>query len=152
MLLLLDDKLAYKRGGGEIVWDVAIKDLVLVAEYTTDEGPMIDDYFLVFWSLEKGQLCEMKCSFYADNAIETMETLLKRLNASTLLGLAASAEWNSRILWPAELAEKPYFEKVELVPETFKARISKAMFGPSFEFPGAPAVRAYLQGCIAGPA
>ena len=147
-LYLFDDKLVCKLVKGEIVWDVAIENLVLIAEYTTNEGPMRDDYFLVFWSFEQGQLFEMKCSFHAVNAIETMEGLLKKLNARTALGLASSTEWESSILWPVKLVEKPYFEKVELVPETLKARVFKAIFGPSWEFPRTPEVQAYLRGFI----
>ncbi len=51
---------------------------------------MRDDYFLVFWGFEQGQLFEMKCSFYAVNAIDTMGALLTKLNAGTSLGLASS--------------------------------------------------------------
>lgn len=113
-LYLLDDKLVCKLVKGEIVWDVAIGTLVLIAEYTTNEGPMCDDYFLVFWSLEGEQLFEMKCSFYALDAIETMGTLLMKLNASTDLGLASSTEWHSRILWPTNLAGNHISKKLSL--------------------------------------
>jgi hypothetical protein len=148
-LYLFDDKLVCKLVKDEVVWDVSIDALILIAEYTTNEGPMRDDYFLVFWCFERGQLFEMKCSFYAVNAIETMEALLKQLNASTTLGLESSTEWNSRVLWPAKLAQKPYFERVQLVPATFKERISKAVFGQSFEFPPTAEVQAYLRGFLA---
>ena len=147
-LYLFDDKLVCKLVKGEIVWDIPIDTLILIAEYTTNEGPMRDDYFLVFWGFEQGQLFEMKCSFYAVNAIDTMGALLTKLNAGTSLGLASSIEWDSRTLWPLTLAEKPYFEKVELVPATLRARISKAILGPSFEFRRASEVQAYLRGFI----
>ena len=144
-LYLIDGALVHGLDSGKILWDVAIKDLLLIAEYTTNEGPVSDDYFLVFWSLEAERLFKMQCSFYAVDAIETMETLLKRITASTTLGLASSTEWNSRILWPTELAGKPYFEQVEVVPVTFKARISKVILGASFEFPPTAEVQAYLR-------
>jgi hypothetical protein len=148
-LYLFDEKLVYKLVAGEIVWDVPIDTLILIAEYTTNEGPMRDDYFLVFGCCEHDQLFEMKCSFYALDAIATMETLLKKLNAGTTLGLASSTEWKSNIVWPPKLAGKPFFENVELVPKTFKARIYKSIFGPSFAFPPTPEVQAYLRGFVA---
>jgi len=147
-LYLFDDKLVCKLMEGKVVWDVAIGALILIAEYTNNEGPMCDDYFLVFWCVEHGKLFKMECSFYAVDAIATMETLLKRLNASTTLGLASSTEWKSNILWPPKLAEKPYFEKIEVSPSTLKARVLKASFGPSFEFPPTLEVQTYLRGFI----
>lgn len=40
---------------GTVHWIVSIDDIILVAEYTTNEGPHADDYFLIFCTVEAGQ-------------------------------------------------------------------------------------------------
>src|SRR5262249_25546280 len=47
-------------------WSLSIQTIVLIAEYTTNEGPWLDDYFLVFVTVEEGKLYFSTCSFYAD--------------------------------------------------------------------------------------
>jgi hypothetical protein len=37
---------------GAVHWKVSIDDIILVAEYTTDEGPLFDDYYLIFCAIE----------------------------------------------------------------------------------------------------
>ncbi len=34
----------------QLTWRTPISSILLLAEYTTNEGPYVDDYFVEFWS------------------------------------------------------------------------------------------------------
>ena len=44
----LQDAMEYRDATGHLLWRINTEDIVLVAEYTTTEGPWGDDWFLVF--------------------------------------------------------------------------------------------------------
>jgi hypothetical protein len=45
----------YASDSGGHSWSVPIDTIILIAEYTTDEGPWFDDYFVTFVTVENGQ-------------------------------------------------------------------------------------------------
>jgi len=89
-------------------WRVAVGSLVVVAEYTTPNGPYLDDYFLVLGYREQGQL------LFREVPLDMTGTVLDDLSAATgwdlAFELARSTTWNSRVMWPPELKDKPLFE------------------------------------------
>jgi len=128
-----------------MIWSVEIKDLALIAEYTTSEGPYLDDYFLVFVSVENGRAYNSRCTFYADGRDEALQALGTRLGADLRLGLFNSTEWTSRVVWPAHLQGDEYFHFTQVKPVGLLSTMSKAWFGPQLEYSVADPVRAYIR-------
>ena len=75
-----EDSLQCLKDGRE-VWRMPIHALLLIAEYTTGQGPFIDDYFLNFWTFENSEFIKYSISFYADGRDATFEALAQRLGA-----------------------------------------------------------------------
>jgi len=50
----------------QLAWRTPIASILLIAEYTTNEGPYVDDYFVELWSLENGTLFQVHTTFYAN--------------------------------------------------------------------------------------
>ena len=97
-------------------WSIRMNDIVLVAEYTTDDGPAVDDYFLVFVTREAGELFYSSVTMSAAGINAVIEALEKVLGGSMELKLSSSRRWASRVVWPPHLANVEYLEAEE-VPE-----------------------------------
>lgn len=130
---------------GMPLWFVSIGSIVLVAEYTTNEGPYADDYFLIFVTIENGRLSVSTCSFYSLGRDEILTTLRERLNSAIELELQGSTEWQSRVVWPIEMAGIKYFTFSELPAKTLGQKLKKRVLGPTQEYTVSQIVREYLN-------
>lgn len=97
-------------------WSIRTGDIVLVAEYTTDEGPAVDDYFLVFVTRESGELYYSSVTMGATGINTVLEELERQLVGPLELRLFSSRRWASRVVWPQHLANLNYLE-AEAMPE-----------------------------------
>jgi hypothetical protein len=97
-------------------WSIRTGDIVLVAEYTTDAGPAVDDYFLVFVTREGAELFYSSVTMRATGINPVVEELEKQLGGSLELKLYSSTRWASRVVWPPHLANVEYLEP-EAVPQ-----------------------------------
>jgi len=93
-----------------------MSEIVLVAEYTTDDGPSVDDYFLVFVTREDGELFYSSVTMGASGINAALEELEKHLGCSLELKLSARRSWASRVVWPQHLAGSEYLEAEEVPP------------------------------------
>lgn len=118
--------------------------LLLIAEYTTDEGPW-DDYFLNFWTFENSGFIKYSISFYIDGRDATFESLAKRLGTELNFGLTGSTEWASRVMWPPELAGHPYYTFRKIKPKTWLQKLRHRCLGPAEEYFIAKEIREYLK-------
>jgi hypothetical protein len=96
--------LRYLRGP-EQLWKLAIDELLLVAEYSTDQGPLLEDYFFVFAVGRPPAFFEAPVG--ANPRI--MTALSDRLGHSLSSGLANSTQWKSRVIWPPQLEGRELF-------------------------------------------
>ena len=115
-------------------WTIRICDIVLIAEYTTDEGPA-DDYFLVFVTREEGELYYSSVTMSAAGINAVLEELEKQLGFSLELKLASITKWASNVLWPSRLAGAQYLEPVPMPPpQNLRERIARKVKGvrPSY--------------------
>ena len=135
----------YRSSESKLIWTAAAKDIVLMAEYTTNEGPYVDDYFLVFVTVENGTRYFATASFYSEGCDEVIKQLAEQWKTPIELGLANSTNWKSRVVWPSALAGQEYFEFVEIQPNTFMTKLRKAAFGPVYEYFPCQSVRAFLD-------
>lgn len=128
-----------------LLWQVAVDGVLMVAEYTTNEGPWADDYFLVFVESDSSKLSMARASLYSEGTDEVLRDLGQRWAANIEMRLHNSTEWKSRVLWPPELAGTEYFDFKEVEPHTISGKLRKLVFGPVHEyFPSQP-VRQFLQ-------
>ncbi len=130
---------------GTTLWSLQIEDIVLMAEYTTDEGPWLDDYYLVLVTVEENQLYFSTCSFYADGRDEVLSSLRERLGSPIELVLPGYTDWNSRVLWPHEMAGREYFTFTDVPAATLRDKAKKWLSGPTHEYAISRTVRDYLQ-------
>lgn len=110
-------------------WDLRIADLRLVGESTTDQGPFVDDWMLIL-AVDGSNWYE--ASMYVPNVEEGVtawEALGRAMGATLLPGLAGSADYASRILWPADMEGKPVFIYEDDPPVTWLDRMWRALGG-----------------------
>jgi hypothetical protein len=139
-----ENVLEYWISDETLVWTVPVRDIVLVAEYTTNQGPTADDYYLVFVWAANGVLRFATADFYAAGCFETVNLLAKQWGTNLEFGLIHSTDWASRVMWPPELAGQEYFEFREARPKTLGERLRKIALGPAIEYSPCETVRAFL--------
>ncbi|MBL9181851.1 MAG: hypothetical protein JNN17_06900 [Verrucomicrobiaceae bacterium] len=106
-LELKDSRLSYSSPDyGE--WEISVDNVVVFGEYTTDNGPMIDDWFMVFVLNDQTWV---EASNYCDGRENVREALAKRWNVESLYGeLCYHTGFASRAIWPMELTGQPLFQ------------------------------------------
>jgi hypothetical protein len=88
-------------------FSLPVEEIAVIGEFTTNNGPVIDDWFLVF-VCRGGDWFEV--SVYSDGSEGVLEGLSTALGANLDLGLVASTDFASRVVWPTEIAGRPLFE------------------------------------------
>ncbi len=145
LLRIKESNLECSDTAGALRWTLPIKSIVLIAEYTTNEGPQMDDYSLVFVTAEEEKLYFSTCSFYSDGRDEALSALQQRLGSPIQLELQGSTEWRSRVVWPAKMAGIEYFTFTEMPAATLAQKLKKRLLGPTQEYGISKAVREYLD-------
>jgi hypothetical protein len=130
---------------GRRSWICPISKIVLIAEYTTNEGPWCDDYFLVFWTWEDDRLFRSQVSFYANGRDEVIAALSRHLTSELKLDLIGSTDWKSRVIWPPQLADHPYFTFSEVLPKNWRERVRGRLLGQVQEYFASDEVCGYLR-------
>lgn len=110
-------------------WSLPSTEVRLIGEYTNENGPWLDDYFLVFLASSDGAWNQ--ASFYATGRDEVLAELGQVLGTKLDLGLCNSANFKSRIIWPPNLAGKKFVEAVPSGSEFGKFR--QRWLGASFD-------------------
>jgi hypothetical protein len=137
-----EDVLEYRDERGHLLWRLKPEDIVLVAEYTTNEGPFGDDWFLVFAVANKIPYF-MTCSVYSDGRDTALEFLRTRFAIEPKL--TNSTEWKSVVLWPKVIAGATLIEFSQREPRNWRERF-RAWFDGFIRQPHlSAAVHQYLQ-------
>lgn len=134
---------------GTIRWSLSIGDIILVAEYTTDEGPFADDYYLIFCTIEADRAIFASCTFYADDRDAALSRLSDKLGSPLELGLCGSTVWASRVLWPPSMVEQQYFTFRTAEPRSILERLQGVVFGPATEGFLSDPVQHYIRAQLA---
>lgn len=98
-------------------WSVPVRDIVLIAEFTTARGPDTDDYFLEFVTREQNELYYSYVTMYASGIDDALAKLEACLRCALELKLPSSTDYRSRVVWPPELAGAEYFRFEQAAPE-----------------------------------
>jgi hypothetical protein len=88
-------------------FSVPLSEVAAIGELTTDNGPFIDDWFLVF--VLRGGSEWFETSMYAEGIESFREQLSAALGSPIISSLAASTDFASRIIWPVAFAGRPLF-------------------------------------------
>jgi hypothetical protein len=140
-LSVLQSAIEYRDANGRLLWHIKSENIVLVAEYTTNEGPFGDDWFLVF-GIEHGPLF-FTCTVYSDGA-EALFDLLRTQFAITPK-LTNSTEWKSVVLWPKSIEGAALIEFSQREPQNWRERLRTWYDGPIRKSALSVAVRDYLE-------
>jgi hypothetical protein len=143
-LEIVDESIQCSRDG-ERLWRTAISDVVLLAEYTTSEGPWGDDYFLLVKSIENGHLMEARVTDISGGFEQFLVALSRYWKTPLQLGLVQSTEWSSRVLWPPTLAGEKYFKLTPVAPDGFWERVKFRALGTSLDLAVTEKVASYLK-------
>ena len=89
-------------------FSIPLSEVAVIGEFTTDNGPFIDDWFLVFVLRDGSDWFE--ASMFAEGIEPLRQQLSETLGAS--FGgdsLVFSTDFASRIVWPPALVGRPLF-------------------------------------------
>jgi hypothetical protein len=138
-------QLGYNDAEGNHLWQMPLERIVLVAEFTNDEGPKREDHFLVFWSFEEGELHRALAGFHAAGRNETIDDLSAYWQTELKLDLPESGQWRSRVVWPKELEGHQYLALEEMPAANLRQKIRGALFGPVQHYLPTEEVSGYLR-------
>ena len=107
-------------------WQIPISEVVAFGEYTTDNGPWIDDWFMVFVTRNFNWV---EASNYCTGYDEVRDCLAKHWGVDNLSGsLALNTDFGSRAIWPSKIAGQPLFDFVER-PQSILDKVKSFGFG-----------------------
>lgn len=89
-------------------WELSLKDVSVIGEYTNEDGPFADDWFLVF--VEKGEPDWNEASVYAAGKDEVLADLESAFGIKLTCALHDSVTFKSRVLWPRTMLDEKLFE------------------------------------------
>jgi len=130
----------------KILWSLPLSSVVIIGEYTTSNGPYIDDYFLVFVTRPNKQ--HFHASFYAEGRDVMLINLSQHFGNNIECGLANSAQLASRCMWPPALTGKKLFNFTRLPVLGWK-RIFSFIFSPERAFDFSKIVENHLAAKLA---
>ncbi len=136
------------RGGKESLWVVRSDAIVLIAEYTTNEGPWLDDWFLVLWELVGSKLFKVEVPVDASTKKMVSELLSKKGDHMTGAALVTSTDWRSRVIWPAFLKEARCLNLTPIPELGVVGWIKRKFVGPSLDLNLTDEVRSYLEDVV----
>ena len=135
----------YRDAGGNLIWQIPVHTVVLVAEYTNPYGPQADDYFLIFVFVKQGQCYFRTATFYAAGAEESLQVLSALWHEPLRFGLCDSTDWKSRVIWPEKLVDQEYFAFTEITPRSLLEGLSRLCFGAVDEYSPSATVKSYCE-------
>jgi len=140
------DLLVYREQGTEL-WRTRLAAVAVIGEYTTANGPYIDDYFLVFVTTPERH--HFHGSFYAVGRDALLASLTKRLGSSIECRLCNSTQLTSRCMWPTSLVGSSLFRFTRGPVGGGWARVRR-LVSPEFAFDFTMEVESYLHSLADG--
>jgi hypothetical protein len=109
-VILLDTKIFWHINDKNIV-QIDSDNIAVIGEYTTEEGPWFDDWFLAF--VDKSGIWQ-SISMYSDCIDRATQFLSDKFEMDlTKTHLAASTVWCSYVTYPLHLTSKAIFKLTE---------------------------------------
>lgn len=115
MLKFEADRLTYSPSGYGIMWEIPLKELAVIGEWGEDCW-MESFHYLCLIDLRKNEYClEVN-----QNTLSVLELLSARLGCPLEPKLSLAVEYESRVLFPSELAGKPLYDTQETASGLWK--------------------------------
>lgn len=111
-ILILEEK-------EDIIFQLPIKEIVFIGEYTNDQGPYFDDWFLFVVDNEGNTF---QISMYSLNIDLVMKKLSKIFGFSRSLDLVNSSDWKSISLFPKNFYGQEFLGLVKKEPRNIIRR------------------------------
>ena len=107
---------------GKTISTIPIDKIKLIGEYTTSEGPVNDDWFIVFITARDNW---HQISEYAKGMNDVLKQLSEIYNSQINGTLFASTIWKTNIIWPDHIKGKEMWT-IEILPaQTVGQKIKK---------------------------
>lgn len=100
---------------------INVFDIKAIGEFTTADGPFIDDWFLTFIT----QKDWIEIPMYTDGMTEFLTDLGNLLNSNLSAKLTNTTDWKTRVMYPIYFKEKELYELENIEPKTFWERVKK---------------------------
>ena len=94
---------------------IPVDNIKLIGEYTTGNGPLIDDWFIVFMTSPTDW---KQISEYTPGMQEMLQELGQLLGAQIVCSLFSSTSWKTSLIWPPSIAEMEMWDVHTKPPET----------------------------------
>ena len=120
---LVDNNIIRTRDG-QTLFEISISEIKVIGEYTNDEGPYHDDWFLTILTNEDWYEIPM----YLEDFNKFLNVLGEKLETKFILHFANSTNWKSRIIYPEKFADQEIYKIEEILPQTFLGKLSR-IFG-----------------------
>lgn len=101
-------------------WSVNVANISLIGEFTNQDGPSLEDHFLVFIGMN-GSLYELPISALGFDLIWTQ--LADKFKILPRLMLNGETDFASKVLWPEEMRDYVVFDYIDKVPSSFFGRL-----------------------------
>ncbi|MBL4587303.1 MAG: hypothetical protein JKX84_09655 [Flavobacteriales bacterium] len=114
---LKDDKVI-RTFRGEVLAEILVSEIKVIGEFTTADGPYIDDWFITIMTKDHWYELPM----YAIGMDEVLTELSRKLNAPLQTKFVNSTEWKTRVMYPVKLEGKALYDWVDLEPKSIWER------------------------------
>ena len=81
-------------------WKLPLSDIVVLGEYTTEDGPHAADHFFVVLSQDQ---TVNECPVDATDFVETCQALSAHFHAEITVALRFETTFKSRVIWPCKV-------------------------------------------------
>lgn len=102
-------------------FSIPLSEVAVIGEVTTQNGPGIDDWFIVF--VPRCGSDWFEASMYADSCDQFLGQLSAKLGVPMDRSLYASTDFASCIIWPVRLAGRPVFTFKPVTDSSFLRRL-----------------------------
>lgn len=117
-----DDKVV-RTLGGQIRYEIPLTDIKIIGEFTTADGPILDDWFLTIitddWWYE--------IPIDAIGMQQLLTDLGQKLGTTLIIQLANSANWKTRIMYPESAKDQELYDLLKVEPKTFWDKVKKSI-------------------------
>jgi hypothetical protein len=105
--LIQNDSIIWRDSEGKLLGEIPLDRVKAIGEYTTSEGPLVDDWFYLFF-VSQNDIRQV--SAYATNLNLVLESLSTKYKCDIIGKLAYSTTFESNIIWPSTLRGRRVYE------------------------------------------
>jgi hypothetical protein len=124
--VFIRERTLYYSYKGTLLFELNLDDVKLIGEYTNDQGPFFDDWFLVFVDTQNQRF---EVSMYSENIEAIKDEVVKVFGYDHTLGLVNSTDWKSIVIWPEIMKGKEFLKLEKLKPKSFLEKLKSSVFG-----------------------